>query len=105
MCPKETRLAAYTSLVRSTLEYGAVIWDPFTQNEINKIERIQRQAARFITNDYRSRETGSMTQMLKTLDLSTLQQRRNEIHLTFLFKIDYGYIGRIAQSGRDWTRI
>ena len=37
MCPKETHLSAYISLVRSTLEYGAVIWDPFTQNEIDKI--------------------------------------------------------------------
>ena len=55
MCPKETRLSAYISLVRSTLEYGAVIWDPFTQNEIDKIERLQRNAARFINNDFRSR--------------------------------------------------
>ena len=51
MCPKETRLSAYVSLVRSTLEYGAVIWDPFTQNEIDKIERLHRKAAQFISND------------------------------------------------------
>ena len=50
MCPKKTRLQSYISLVRSTLEYGAVIWDiparqdPFTQNEIDEIERRQRKA-------------------------------------------------------------
>ena len=86
-CPKETRLSAYVSLVRSTLEYGAVKWDPFTQNQIEKIERVQRQAARFIHNDYKSREEGIMTKMLKDLDLPTLQQRRKVLRLTFLFKI------------------
>ena len=52
-------------IVRSTLEYGAVIWDPFTQNKIDQIERLQRKAARFITNDYHYRESSSMTNMVK----------------------------------------
>ena len=86
-CKCVTHLSAYTSLVRSTLEYGAVIWDPFTQNEINEIERLQRQAASFITNDYHSWQTGSMTQTFKKCHPSTLQQRRKDIRLTFLFKI------------------
>ena len=29
---------------------------PYTETNINRLERIQRQAARFITGDYRSRE-------------------------------------------------
>ena len=98
MCPKKTRLQAYISLVRSTLEYGAVIWDPFTQNEIDKIERLQRKAARFITNDYHSREPGSMTNMLKNLDLPILQQRRKELRLTFLFKIVENLVPAIPKN-------
>ena len=101
MCPKETHLSAYISLVRSTLEYGAVIWDTFTQNEIDKIERLQRKAARFISNDYHSRETGCMTRMLKDLDLPTLQQRRKELRLTFLFKIVEGMVPAIPAIPKE----
>jgi hypothetical protein len=57
-CPQECKKTAYISLVRSTIEYGGIIWDPYTETNINRLERIQRQAARFITGDYRSREKG-----------------------------------------------
>ena len=86
-CPQETRLQAYISLVRSQLEYGAVIWDSSVQQEIDQLERIQRQGARFITRDYRSKEKGCMTRMLKNLNLPTLQERRKELRLTLLFKV------------------
>jgi hypothetical protein len=56
-CPKECRKNAYISLVRSVLEYGAIIWDPYQKNDIEKLEKIQRRA-RFINKDYRSREEG-----------------------------------------------
>ena len=36
-CPTECKKAAYISLVRSTLEYGAVIWDPPLEKDIYKI--------------------------------------------------------------------
>ena len=86
---------AYISLVRSLLEYGAIIWDPYTQSDINRLERIQRQAARFISGDYQSRTPGSMSNMLNALNLPTLQQRRKEMRLTFLFKIAEGLVPAI----------
>ena len=39
-CSKSCRQNAYLSLVRSTLEYGAIIWDPFLKSDIDKIDRI-----------------------------------------------------------------
>jgi hypothetical protein len=54
-CPRECRRTAYIALVRSIMEYGSIIWDPYTKHEITKLESIQRRGARFITKDYKSR--------------------------------------------------
>ena len=91
-CPKQSRFTAYTSLVRSVLEYGSTIWDPHTQKDIDRLERIQRQAARFITRDYRTRTPGCVSNMLRELDLPSLQTRRRHLRLSFLFKIAEGTI-------------
>ena len=64
-----TTHTAYIALVRSVLEYGATVCDPYLKQDINKLERIQRQAACFITKDYRSREPGCIENTLKKLQL------------------------------------
>ena len=86
-CPETCRKTAYTSLVRSLLGYSSTVWDPHVQKEIDKIEGIQRRAARYIKRDYQSRNAGCVTAMLQELDLPSLQERRWQNRLTFLFKI------------------
>ena len=61
------------------MEHGAIIWDPYSKNDINKLETLQRRGARFITKDYKSREEGSMTKMLRDLDLPLLQKPGDNI--------------------------
>ena len=63
-CPTHIKAVAYTSLVRPILEYASAAWDPHSQNNINTLERIQRQAARFCKNNY-SRKPGSVTKLLQ----------------------------------------
>jgi hypothetical protein len=44
------------------------VWDPHTQANINKVESIQRRAARFVTNNYDPR--ASVTTLLQDLNWS-----------------------------------
>ena len=41
-CPQECKKTSYISLVRSTMENGGIIWDPYTETDINRLEIIQR---------------------------------------------------------------
>ena len=40
--PTTCKKTAYLALVRSVLEYGAIIWDPHTKKDIDQLERVQR---------------------------------------------------------------
>ena len=44
-CQQDCRKSAYISLVRSVLDYGSIIWDPFLSRDNEKLERVQRQLA------------------------------------------------------------
>ena len=68
------------------LEYSAVVWGPHQQRDIDKLEDVQRRAARSI-KQYRSRQPGTITKMLKDLNLPSLQDRRRKKRLVFLYKI------------------
>ena len=91
-CSKECRKSAYLSLIRSTLEYGSIVWNSQYKTDIERLERIQNRAARFITKDYKSREPGSMTSMLKNLQLPSLEERRKQLRLIFLYKVVEGLV-------------
>ena len=91
-CPEECKRLSYIALVRSTLEYGAIVWDPYKLQDIQSIEKIQRQAARYIKNDYCSRFDGCVREMLQDLKLQPLQQRRLESRLVMMYKIVRGMV-------------
>ena len=64
-CPGKTKELCYKTLVELILEYASVIWDLFTDDNIRKLEMVQRRAARMVFSDYRS--TSSVTPMLQQL--------------------------------------
>ncbi|XP_072041438.1 uncharacterized protein [Amphiura filiformis] len=87
---RKLREQAYISLVRPHLEYCSVVWNPYTKNSISKVENIQRQAARFVTNNYRRRE--SVTAMLRDLQWTSLESRRQAASLILMYRIHHHQI-------------
>ena len=77
-------------MVRSLLEYSCPVWDPYRQGDIEKFNKIQKAAARFVTNNYKRKS--SVTALIKDLGWTDLQTRRKNFRLTSLYTILNGLI-------------
>ena len=84
-CPPNLRETAYFSLVRSSLKYSSTVWDPFRQKDIDKLEKILRSAARFVTQNYK--QTASGKSLIQNLGWTDLKTRRKNLRLVSMFKI------------------
>ena len=71
-CRKKTEELCYMTLIRPIMEYASVVWDPFTEDNIRKLEMVQRREVCMVYADYRL--TSSVTSMLQQLQWSTLQE-------------------------------
>ena len=76
-CQEKLKQTAYFCLVRSFMEYGATVWDPYQKYNSDKIERVQHRAARFVKSRY-SRYS-SVSDMLDVLGWTPLSQRRLDL--------------------------
>ena len=79
------------------------VWDPHTQIAKQKLEAVQRRAARYVTRRYHN--TSSVTNMLRHLEWQTLEQRRIATNLTMLYKITNNIVTvPIHTYLTPWTR-
>ena len=84
-CLEKLRETAYFALVRSFLEYSATVWLPHQKYNSDKLERVQRSAARIVKGRYGMYE--SVTQMLEELTWIPLSKRRKNARLILFYKI------------------
>ena len=87
-CPEKLKQTAYFSLIHSFMEYGTTVWDPYQKYISDKVERVQRRAARFVKSRY-SRYS-SVSDMLDVLGWTPLSQRRQEARLILFYEIING---------------
>ena len=66
------------------------VWDPYTGENIDKLEMVQRRAAKYVCNNYI--QIASVTGMLQRLGWRSLHQRRADICLVFLYKCMNGLV-------------
>ena len=79
-------------MVRPTMEYASLSWDPYKTEDANYLDKVQRGAARYACNDYTKRTQGCVTAMVNSLGWETLQDRRKMQRLTMLFKIKHNLV-------------
>ena len=86
--PEKLKQTAHFSLIRSFMEYGATVWDPYQKYNSDKVERVKRLAAGFVKSRY-SRYS-SVSDMLDVLGWTPINQRRQEARLILFYKIING---------------
>ena len=87
---QKIRECTYKTLVRPQVEYAGIVWDPHTRSNIDRIEMVQRRAARWTLGEY-TRQT-SVSALLDRLGWRSLEQRRADERLCLFYKIVNGLV-------------
>ena len=88
ICSKEVKNSAYNMIVRPHLEYASTCWNPYTKRNIDKLEAVQRRAARFVLNFYDYHPTADLSgKIQKTLQWDSLQHSRAVSDLCIFHKL------------------
>ena len=104
-CAKYVKQQMYFALVRPHLEFACAVWDPHNKCDKQRLESIQRRAARFVTNEYK-RVEGTVTKILDDLQWPSLEQRRKNNRLAIMYKIQNDQIAiPIPANVRSQTAI
>ena len=93
---KDIRTLAYNSLVRCQVEYGSAVWSPYTKENKDKIEMVQRRAARWVSDDYLT--YSSVTEMMSNLGWRSLENRHYDARLLMFYKIVYSLVAILVPS-------
>ena len=85
-CPSNVKEQVFNALVRPLLDYGCTAWDPYRGYQSDKLEMINKRAARFVTGNH-IRTHGETSRNMRTLGWTPLSERRAKIKLVMLQRI------------------
>ena len=97
-CTQPVKAASYKAMVRPIPQNAATVLDPMQNNQIKKLEQVQRRAARFVYDDYSIMTPGSVTDMLKDLNWESLESRRTQNKLCMMYKTQNGLVDIPAET-------
>ena len=89
---------AYISFVLSFVDYASVVWDLHQKFKQEKLEMVQRRAARFVTSRYR--RTDRVSTMLDEPGWPVLSEIRKDTR----FILCYASNNNLAQVPHDITK-
>jgi hypothetical protein len=89
--PRKCLEILYKAMIRPILEYAGVIFDGCADNQLDRLETVQRQAALSCTGAYRHT---SHEKLLEELGWPLLLTRRKQHRMNLMFKIQHNLIPR-----------
>ena len=91
MLPSPMLMYIYTSIIQPKMDYAISIWGYTTAHNINKVQRLQNRAARILTGNYDYVNTKGID-LVKTLGLMNVSQRRDYFMIMLMFKSIHGLV-------------
>ena len=79
---------AYLVYVRPLVEYNSVVWSPYTMQDIETIERVQRRFTKNLPGFHKL----TYKDRLRRLHLPSLELRRLQVDLVWCYKILFGIV-------------
>ena len=76
----------YLSLVRPHLEYACQLWDPYTQNDVNKLKSVQKFALKLVSH----RWDAGYEELTRLVNVPMLSERWLHLKLVQVYRILHG---------------